>query len=115
MTYEKCERGMVGDIKMLYENIQENEVVTLVLGISALIFIWANRSELKGLVASKILIVGFHVVFASWILTNLEGLFAEGTFWYDFLNTLEHICYASSSVLVAVWCCKVFGRKEVMQ
>ncbi|MHC4691563.1 MAG: hypothetical protein ACYS67_02395 [Planctomycetota bacterium] len=99
----------------MLENIQVNEFITLVLGIIALIFIWVNRLELKGLAAWKILIVGFHVVLAGWILTNLESLFAEETFWSNFLNTLEHICYAGSSVLVAVWCFKVFGRKEVMQ
>lgn len=98
---------------MIYE-IFENEVVMLLIGVGVLIFILGSRPRLKRLPASKILIVGFYVLLAGWVLTVLEGFFCEGL-----LDYLEHMCYAVSSVLVAIWCWKVFGsgppsRKEAL-
>jgi hypothetical protein len=54
------------------------------------------------------------MMLGSWILTVLEGFF-----WENFLNYIDHACYAVGSVLVAVWCWKVFGsvkpiRKEAL-
>jgi len=94
-------------IRMIYE-IFENEIVMLLLGVGVLIFILGNRARLKRLAASKILIAGFYVLLAGWVLTVLEGFFWEGP-----LNYLEHLCYAVSAVFVAVWCCKVFGGRRV--
>lgn len=90
------------DIGMGYE-IFENEIVMLLIGVGVLIFILGSRSRLKRLPASNILIAGFYTLLAGWVLTVLEGLFWEGV-----LNHLEHLCNAVSSVLVAVWCWKVF-------
>lgn len=91
---------------MSYE-IFENEVVMLSLGLGVLIFILGNRSRLKHLAASKILIVAFCMMLAGWVLTVLEGLFYE---WL--LNFFEHFCYAVSSIFVAGWCWKVFGKRR---
>ena len=91
---------------MIYE-LFENEVVMLLLGMGVLVFILGNLERLKRLAASKILIVGFYLMLAGWVLTVLEGLF--GLFWEEILNFAEHLCTAVSSVFVAVWCCKVFG------
>jgi len=88
------------------EMIQENEVVMLLLGVGVSLFILGNRSQLRRLPASTILIAGFHVLLAAWVLTVLEGFF-----WKDILNFVEHLCYAATSVLVAVWCWKVIGRE----
>lgn len=98
---------------MIYE-IFENEVVMLLIGVGVLIFILTSRPRLKRLPASNILIVGFYVLLAGWVLTVLEGFF-----WERLLDYLEHTCYAVSSVLVAIWCWKVFGsgtpsRKEAL-
>jgi len=94
---------------MVYE-IFENEIVMLLLGVGVLIFILGSRPRLKDLPASNILITGFYLVLAGWVLTVIEGFFLpEDSFRYEFLNYLEHICYAISSVFVAVWCWKVFG------
>ena len=84
--------------------IQENEIVMLLLGGGVFIFTLTNRLMFNRLPAWKILFAGLYLLFAGWILTVLEGFF-----WKDFLNYVEHMCYAGSSVLVAVWCCKVFG------
>lgn len=79
--------------------IQENEVITLILGVGALIFVAFNHRALRGVRHSKILISALIVTFWAWALTNLEALI-----WYDFINCLEHVCYGVSSVLLAVWC-----------
>ncbi len=91
---------------MPYE-IFENEIVMLSLGVGVLIFILGSRARLKHLAASKILIMAFYVLLAGWVLTVLEGFFYE---WL--LNFFEHLCYAVSSVFVAVWCWKVFGKRR---
>ena len=88
--------------KMMYEN----ELIMLVLGLCLTVLLAANYTRMKGFPFSKILITGFYTLLAGWVATNLEGFF-----WEDFLNLIEHICYALSSVLVAIWCWKVF-RKE---
>ncbi len=87
--------------------IQANEIVLLLLGIGVFIFILGNHQQLTDSLELKILISGFYLTLAGWILTVLEGFF-----WRDFLNLIEHLCYATSSVLVATWCFKVFKRRE---
>lgn len=87
--------------------IQENEAIMLLLGFGGLVFILANRLQLKRLPASGILIAGYYVLLAGWILTILEGLF-----WGEFLNIIEHICYAGSTALLAAWSWRVFGKEE---
>ena len=94
---------------MTYE-IHENEVVMLLLGVGVLIFISGSRPRLERLASWRILAGGFYVLLVGWNLTVLEGFF-----WESVLNYLEHMCYAISSFLVAVWCWKVFGsRKEAL-
>ena len=89
--------------------IQENEIITLLLGIGVMIFILANKQKVKRIPAAKILIPGFYVLLAGWVLTILEGLF-----WRELLNVLEHICYTASSILIAIWCWKIFkNTREV--
>ena len=78
--------------------IRENEVVMLLLGLGVLVFILANRSRLRRLPRWDILSLGFYVVLAGWLLTV-----AEGFLFGSFFNYLEHICYACSAVLLAVW------------
>jgi len=87
--------------------IQQNEIVMLLLGIGVLVFIIGNRQQLKRLPFSSILITGFCILLAGWILTVLEGFFFKAT-----LNLFEHLCYAASSILVATWSWKVFGAKK---
>lgn len=85
----------------------ENETIMLLLGIGLLILILVNRIKLKRIPASKILMAGFYVLLTAWVMTVLEGFFWEG-----FLNYVEHICYTGSSLLVAIWCWKVFSNKD---
>jgi len=87
--------------------IQENEVVTFLLGTGVLIFILASRSQLRRLPASRLHIAAFLTLLAGWGLTIVEGFF-----WRDFFNVVEHLCYAISSVLLAAWCWKVTRNRE---
>ena len=87
--------------------IQVNEIVMLLLGCGGLLFIRANRPGLARIPSANILIAGYGVLFAGWTLTVLEGFF-----WGGALNYLEHICYALSSVLVALWCVQAFDGEE---
>ena len=82
--------------------IHENEVAMLLLGLGVLVFILANRPRLKRVPRWDILSLGFYVVLAGWVLTVAEGLLYE-----SLLNYFEHISYACSTVLLAVWCWKV--------
>jgi hypothetical protein len=87
--------------------IQDNEIIMLLIGIGVLIFIIGNRQQLRRFIFSEILILGFYLTLAGWILTILEGFFFK-----DLLNLIEHACYAGSSVSVAFWCYKVFGSRR---
>lgn len=87
--------------------VQANEIVMLLLGIGVLFFTSTNSQAIKRLPAWKILISGFYVLLAAWVLTVLEGFL-----WQGFLNYLEHICYAGSFVLLAFWSFKVFHGKR---
>ncbi|MBN1148909.1 MAG: hypothetical protein JXA78_16735 [Anaerolineales bacterium] len=83
--------------------VQENEVVMLLLGVGMLIFILANRKRLD-LPSIGLLLAGYYLLLAGWLLTVLEGLF-----WGETLNLVEHSFYAASAVLNAAWCWRVFG------
>ena len=83
--------------------IQENEVVMLILGIGVMIFFTAGRVRIKELPSWRMFLLAFVVLLAGWVLTVLEGFF-----WLETLNLIEHICYAVSTILIAVWCWRVF-------
>ncbi len=87
--------------------VQENEIITLLLGVGTVIFVIANHSRLRELPSSNILINGVYVLFAGWILTILEGFFLK-----QLLNLLEHTCYSIGAVLMAVWCWKIYKKKQ---
>lgn len=86
--------------------IQENEVITLILGVGTLVFVAFNRRALRRVAHSQILIAALIVTFWAWAFTNLEAVI-----WEDLINCLEHICYAVSSVLLAVWCLLSLGKR----
>ncbi len=87
--------------------IQENEVVMLLMAIGVLIFILVNRRLVMRIEAARVLVAAFCVLLAAYVFTILEGFFLE-----KLLNLLEHLCYATSSVLIALWCMRVFKPKE---
>ena len=86
--------------------IQENEIIMLLLGIGCLAFIVTNRSKINQIPESKTLVSSFCILIIGTVLTVLEGLI-----WNDFLNLLEHIAYTVSSILLTVWCWRIFAPK----
>ena len=87
--------------------IQENEVIMLTLGLGVLIYMFIDRFYLKRIPSYKILTITFCTLVTGWALTVLEGFFLEA-----FLNFLEHMCYAISAILLAVWLWMVLGRSK---
>ncbi len=87
--------------------MQENEVVMLLMAIGVLIFILFNRRQIMRIEAAGLLVTAFCILLIGYVFTVLEGLFLSALF-----NFLEHVCYAVSSVLIALWAMKVFKPKE---
>jgi hypothetical protein len=89
------------------EMFQENEAITLLIGLGALLFTLIKRRELLSLQASGVLIAALSVLLAGWLFTVLEDVL-----WEWLLNPMEHLCYAVSSILMAVWCWVIFMRRK---
>ena len=87
--------------------MQENELITAIVALGVLIFIVLHHNALRKLPNFKILASAFYVLIASWILTILEGFFFPA-----FLNLLEHVGYALSAVLLALWLFPMYKKEE---
>ena len=90
--------------------IYENEIIMLMLGLGVLIFALLNYFHLRRIRLFGVLFGGFWLLVVGWALTVVEGFFPEDSFRYSSLNFLEHLCYAASGIVVAVWCRCAFGR-----
>ena len=77
---------------------QDNELLTLCLGLGALTFLLVNYTSLARIPHRGLFLAAFVAGLAGWIFTVVEGFFAP-----DLLNLLEHGCYTLSSALVASW------------
>jgi hypothetical protein len=87
--------------------IQENEVVMFFLGLGVLFFLMFNLGQIKRITGWRILMGAFYLLLGGWFLTVIEHVaFADAS------NFLEHVCYLGSSILIAVWCRKVFRKEE---
>ena len=91
--------------------MKENEMVMLLLGIGVLAFAVRNRRALSGIPVYYILLASFGVFFTAITATVAEEFFAEETAIHIFLNYTEHICYACSSIMIAIWC-RLSSRAE---
>ncbi len=54
----------------------------------------------------KTIFTAFFFLFGGWILTIFDGFY-----WKDTINFLEHLCYAFSSLSLAIWTWRVFASK----
>lgn len=97
--------------------IQENEIVAFALAIGVLVFFITARLRLREFPAWKIFVASFCVCTMGWLFTVLEGLWsglAIGPLLESLFNAVEHVCYAVTSLLFALWCWKALhGPKEV--
>lgn len=87
--------------------IEKSEFVLALLAMGVLLFLAGNARRFRKIPSSNILITGFLVFFAGWVLTILEGFFLN-----KILNLAEHICYIIGPIFIGIWCWKMFGRKE---
>ncbi len=83
--------------------LQENEIITLLIGLGVGIFIIVNRVRLKRLPHSGLLFAGYGLLLSGWSFTIMEGFGLRPVF-----NFIEHLSFMLSSLLVALWCWKVF-------
>jgi hypothetical protein len=84
---------------MLYEN----EIIMLVFGFLVTLFIGIKFNQLKHIRSYKILLTGFYLLVAAWFFSNLEEFILE-----KYLNILEHLFYAGSSIIILIWIYKTF-------
>lgn len=82
--------------------IQESELIMVLLGSGVLFFLLANTPQLRRIPEYRLLIVSYAILFFGWVLTVAEGIFLG-----RLLNFMEHLCYAISSAMLALWIWKV--------
>jgi len=85
--------------------IQQNELITMLIGSGVAIYVLINHSRLSRIPSFKVLLISYLFLFAGWVLTVAEGFFLG-----SLLNFIEHLCYATGSILAAMWCWRVFMR-----
>lgn len=83
--------------------IQEYEISAMLIGIGVVLYTLLNHGRISRIPFSKTLQYSFFFLCAGYIFTVAEGLFLG-----QVLNLIEHLCYAASSFLVALWCFRVF-------
>lgn len=87
--------------------MQEREIIRLILGIGAVVFVLLHRPALRRLPAWGTLATAFSVVLLGWTVGVVKGVL-----WGDILNVVEHSCYAVSSLLLAMWCWWLFATQR---
>jgi hypothetical protein len=87
--------------------IQQNELITFLVGTGAMLFILLNRRRIITIPGSRWLFFSYATLFSAWTFTVIEGFLLM-----EVMNFLEHACYMASSILAAVWCWTVLDGRE---
>ena len=87
--------------------VQENEILTVILGAGVLYFVILKHAELKNNPSIGLLMPGFCMIFSAWVASLLEAFFWETAF-----NFLEHMLYLSSALCLLVWTVRLPIRPE---
>lgn len=85
--------------------IQQNELITFLVGAGVALFLFINRRRITRIPGSPWLLFSYSALFTGWALTIVEG-FVLG----DIINILEHACYMVSSLTAAIWCWNVLVK-----
>jgi hypothetical protein len=88
--------------------VQQNELVTFLVGAGVVFFIWLNRHRIAQIPGHTWLLYSYFALFAGWTLTIVEGYVLP-----DMVNILEHACYMLSSLTAAAWCWFILFRSDV--
>lgn len=86
---------------------QENEIIMLLFGACFSIVLFKNRARVMRIPEAGYLLTAYYVLFTGWAFTVCEAFFLE-----NFLNILEHVCYAASSCIALLWCRKAFAANR---
>lgn len=81
----------------------EHEFLVLLVGVIIWIFVQSARGKLKDLPGWVLFYMAFNVFVVSMVLTILEDYI-----WGDVFNLIEHVGYAVSAILLAIWSWQVF-------
>lgn len=87
--------------------IQENELITFILCLGVLTFVFINYVKMKLLPALRIFIISFTLFTFGWFFTVIEGVIFE-----DIFNLFEHLCYILSSIMMFIWTVIFFKRRS---
>ena len=85
--------------------IQQNELITFLVGIGVVLFLFLNRRSIARIPGSSWLQFSYSALFTGWTLTIVEGFVFR-----DIINLLEHACYMASSLAAAFWCWQVLVK-----
>lgn len=78
--------------------VQENELITMLLGFGILLFLIANRAHFIRVPSRRLLTISLLLFLTSWVSTVLEDFL-----WAVFLNLIEHISNLLGTLLLVVW------------
>ena len=90
--------------------INQNELITFLVGAGVALFVWLNRRRIAQIPGSTWLLISYSTMLTGWTLTIIEGFILP-----DLMNALEHVCYMASSLAAAGWCWMVLVKKEAGQ
>ena len=82
--------------------IEDREVITVFLVLAGLLTLIVWYGEVKTIHLSRVLVAAYVVLAVGCVLTVLESLFLG-----QLLNLVEHLCYLTSTCLVAFYCWSV--------
>ncbi len=99
--------------------IQDNEIITLILGTGVLAFALVYLRRLDEAVKPRILMISYIFALCGWIFTIIEGfkypdLLPDITY-AGLLNIVEHLCYALSAIWLAWWSSCVYSTKRTAE
>ena len=89
--------------------IQQNELITFLVGLGAALYILANYSRFRTIPNFRFLFTAYFALLTGWALTIIEGFVLQ-----NFFNILEHLSYAVCSIMIALWCRVTFkeGKEQ---
>lgn len=90
--------------------LEEREVITLILGLCAVVFFALGWGKLRLIPRFGLLLASYAALLGGWVLTIVE------IYWMgEVMNVLEHGCFALSSAVLAWWCAVVALSREARQ
>ncbi|BCS88086.1 hypothetical protein [Pseudodesulfovibrio sediminis] len=87
--------------------VQANEILTAFFGLPVVLFLFIYRDKFKVIPRVHLLVTGYFLLYIGLLVT-----IAEGFFWSDFMNVLEHLLYCVSTLFLTCWVWLAFKRER---